>query len=209
MNILDSQVEHQLTQQLQWLEQQVQQFTSINKLPKTRWMNNSDYFNSSCFYCQSDDIKDYVKEVANNLNKLKQARHQQQAEYLAERLTEQFSCFRNLFQSLDINQKNALYNKRKFSQVKSNQLQRVKQLAKQATQSSQELYAELSKLQEYERRLQEMVEEKQRQLSSYSGNKHRAEYQQQVLTTQQRLGRCRQAISKTEEQIQKLDNRNL
>ena len=36
----------------------------------------------------------------------------------------------------------------------------------------------------------------------------RQEYQQDVLTYQQRLGRCRQALSKVEEQIQQLDDNN-
>lgn len=163
------------------------------------WFNRSDLIFSSCFYAQSDDIQEYLDELEININKLSTVRHQVQSEYLSERITEQFACLKSLLNSVSLSKKH------KQQRPKPSYVQQVKTLSKKVNQGSQELYAELSKLQEYERRLVEMVEQKQLQLSSYKGNKLKGDYQQQVLLTQQRLGRCRQAISKVEEDIQRLD----
>ena len=195
-----------MSQQIEQLNAQFQDLvTRINQSPleKQDWFNKNDLFHSSCFYCQSDDINDYLSELKSNISKLSNLTDNDYLSFLSEKVTEQFSCFRNLLNSLSISKKAKQY---KHSHQK--RLAQVKQLNRKVNHSSQELYTELSKLQEFERRLLDMVDEKQRQLSTYSGNKFKNDYQQQVLVTQQRLGRCRQAISKVEEQIQNLDRQS-
>ena len=172
-------------------------------LNQKSWFNASEFFNAGCFACHSEELKDYLSELEQQINKLKAVSSIQYAEHLTITITEQFSCFRSLLNSFSVNEKHKSYKAKNRTR-----LQKVKSLTRQVTQSSQELYQELSQLQDYERRLLEMVNNKQQTLNQYSGQKHKNEYQQQVLLTQQRLGRCRQAISKVEEQIQRLDNRD-
>lgn len=171
-----------------------------------QWFKASDVFNSSYFYTKSDELKDYIKELENNVNRLATVNDTTHAEYLTERISVQFTCLKNFYNSSYLSKKYTSQNKQLFSKVN-----RVKQMAAKATQSSQELYQELSKLQEYERRLLDMVTEKQSMLNQAQqgriSNTQKTELQNQVLVTQQRLGRCRKAISGVEEQIQRLDTR--
>lgn len=171
-----------------------------------QWFKASDVFNSSHFYTKSDELKDYIKELENNVNRLATVNDTTHAEYLTERISVQFTCLKNFYNSSYLSKKYSSQNKQLFSKVN-----RVKQMAAKATQSSQELYQELSKLQEYERRLLDMVTEKQSMLNQAQqgriSNTQKTELQNQVLVTQQRLGRCRKAISGVEEQIQRLDTR--
>lgn len=171
-----------------------------------QWFKASDVFNSSYFYTKSDELKDYIKELENNVNRLATVNDTTHAEYLTERISVQFTCLKNFYNSSYLSKKYTSQNKQLFSKVN-----RVKQMAAKATQSSQELYQELSKLQEFERRLLDMVTEKQSMLNQAQqgriSNTQKTELQNQVLVTQQRLGRCRKAISGVEEQIQRLDTR--
>jgi len=170
---------------------------------KGNWFNAQDLILSNAFHCRSEEVSPYLKELENNIRHLDLISNLEHAEYLSQTIRDQFACLRNLSNSQNVNQKHMAYR-----QKSKRQLQQVKSLSKRANQSSQELYQELSKLQEFERRLLEMVNDKQAELNKYQGQKLRQDLQTQVLLTQQRLGRCRQAISKVEEQIQALDNRN-
>lgn len=170
------------------------------KINQENWFNHSDFFHSDAFKTKSNELADYFSELNADIQKLEKISEPSYVEFLAEKITQEFACLKALLNARNLDAKNKAYNKQKRSQV-----QKVKQFAKKITKSSQSLYQELSKLQEYERRLLDMVTERQQQLNQYQGEKHRSEYQQQVLTYQQRLGRCRQAISKVEEQIQQLD----
>lgn len=187
---------HSLEAQFQVLVTQFEQL----KLNQENWFNHSDFFNSTAFYTKSDELSDYFNELKSDIDKLSRITDTTHIEFLADKITQEFACFKALLNAKYLDAKNSAYKKQQFSK-----LQKVKQFTKTITQSSQSLYQELSKLQEYERRLLDMVTERQQQLNQYQGQKHKAEYQQQVLTYQQRLGRCRQAISKVEEQIQQLD----
>ncbi len=199
---MNSQVD-QLALQFEKLKQQIAGL----KLNSQQWFANSDIFRSSGFATQSEEINDYLAELQATIQKLNVSTDQQHVSYLSERVMQQFACLKGLAQSSEINVKNSQYNKNKRRHINKH-LSQVKHIASQASQSSQELYSELSKLQEYERRLLDMVSQSQQQLSSYQGANNRASLQQQVLTNQQRLGRCRQALSKVEESIQKLDDNN-
>lgn len=172
------------------------------KLMQQNWFSASDVFNSSSFYTKSEELDDYLTEIQNNITRLESVTEQSHAEYLTERIAAQFSCFKNFTNSSYLSTKYSNQNKKHFSKVN-----RVKQMAARVTQSAQTLYQELSKLQEYERRLLDMVAEKQAQLQ-HANASNRSELQNAVLLTQQRLGRCRQALSGVEEQIQALDKQS-
>lgn len=189
----------QLLIQLQDLESALQS----SPIDEENWFNRSDLFVSSAFYTKSSELSDYIQELKGNISKLDKLHEQAYLEFLADKVTQQFACLKSLLNSAPVQSKDKVYRSRQRSKV-----QQAKQFAKNANQSSQDLYSELSKLQEYERRLQEMVTERQQKLHNYQGSTNRQEYQQEVLTYQRRLGRCRQALSKVEEQIQKLDEKN-
>lgn len=179
-----------------------EQINGLN-LNSRQWFANSDIFRSSGFATHSEDINDYLVELTATINKLAKMTDEQHITYLSERITQQFTCIKGLVKSNEINLKNSQYSKDRIRNFN-----KVKQFTVKASQSSQELYTELSKLQEFERRLLDKVNQSQQQLSMYKGNANRMTLQQDVLTNQQRLGRCRQALSKIEESIQKLDNNN-
>ncbi|MDU0114168.1 primosomal replication protein PriC [Psychrosphaera aquimarina] len=190
---------NQLNTQFQMLEQSIKGL----KLSSKQWFANSEIFRSSGFSTHSDDIDDYLIELKTTIDKLASVNNEQHVSYLSERVTQQFSCLKRFVKSNDINVRNNQYSKDRIRN-----LNKTKQFTLQASQSSQELYAELSKLQEFERRLLDKVNLSQQQLTMYKGMSNRPALQQEVLTNQQRLGRCRQALSKVEESIQKLDNNN-
>ena len=189
----------QLFAKLQELEAALESSVIDNE----NWFNRSDVFVSSAFYTKSNELPDYIKELKDNIAKLDKLNEQAYLEFLADKVAQQFACLKSLLNSASLNNKDKTYRYHKKSKI-----QQAKQFTKKISQSSQELYSELSKLQEYERRLQEMVAERQQKLHQYQGSTKKQEYQQDVLTYQQRLGRCRQALSKIEEQIQQLDDNN-
>lgn len=196
---------NQVTANTQTLLIQLQQLESAfeqSAIDQENWFNRSDVFISSAFYTKSNELADYFSELKGNISKLERLKEPAYLEFLADKVTQQFACLKSLLNSAQIDGK-----ERKYKQKHKARIQQTKQFAKRVTQSSQSLYAELSQLQEFERRLLDMVSERQQRLHQYQGTKHRQEYQQEVLTYQQRLGRCRQAISKVEEQIQKLDDK--
>ncbi len=188
-----------LLQQLQQLESALQ----ASAIDDENWFNRSDVFVSSAFHTQSNELSDYISEIQENISKLTKLNETEYVEYLADRVTQQFACLKSLLNSVTVQSKD-----KKYKQIHRAKKQQAKQFANKVTQSSQTLYAELSQLQEYERRLLDMVAEKQQRLNQYQGANLKQQYQQDVLICQQRLGRCRQALSKVEEQIQKLDERN-
>lgn len=182
--------------------QQIEIAFEQSAIDQENWFNRSDVFISSAFYTKSNELTDYFAELRDNINKLTRLKEPEYLEFLADKVMQQFACLKSLHNSAQVDTK-----ERKYKQRHKARMQQTKQFANRVTQSSQSLYAELSQLQEYERRLLDMVSERQQRLHQYQGTKHKQEYQQQVLTYQQRLGRCRQALSKVEEQIQKLDDK--
>lgn len=175
---------------------------SLLNIEPEQWFSRQDIFNSSIFNTHSDDINDYLVELKRNIDKLMRIQDTQYAGYIAETITQQFSALKQLAHAVSVNDSAKQYQK-----SHRQQLQNVKKLQQQAYRPIQSLYAELSELKEFERRLIDMVSDKQALLhKAEQNNKH--ELQQQVLTTQQRLGRCRQAISQVEEQIQQLESQN-
>ena len=72
-------------------------------------------------------------------------------------------------------------------------------MAKKIMTSSHELYKKLSEYHEFERRLVAMLNEKNLQINKTNNTQ---QHTQDILTLHQRLGRCRQAISKVEREIE-------
>ncbi|OKY25348.1 MULTISPECIES: primosomal replication protein PriC [Thalassotalea] len=90
--------------------------------------------------------------------------------------------------------------------TQKNRAKYFKKAAKQVLNTSHHLHQKLAETHEFERRLMEMLELKEIEL--HNANKTtQTSLSQQVLTLHQRLGRCRQAISKIERQIEMSEKR--
>ena len=90
--------------------------------------------------------------------------------------------------------------------LNANKQRSYKKAAQKLFQPIQNLYSQLSETIEFERRLLVMLAEKQAILSSSPPNK-KVQATDDVLIVHQRLGRCRQAISKIERQIETQEKR--
>lgn len=173
-----------LQQQLQQLKQQA---SDIDAQPTSGKLQN--WFDTNVFSCRSSELSDYVKEAQRNLQHVKQPHLSDVARLRAvQHLAEQVSALTRAFRNVDV--------RRKIRSSKSS----VKAVVQQVSASSQQLYQQLSDIQEFERRLQDMITLASRD-STDSGV-------QRTLALHARLGRCRQALSDIERQIQNLERRN-
>lgn len=145
-----------------------------------------DWFQTDLFSCHSPYLTDYVDEALQQLKRLELYNSGQQAvstehqQRLAERIAAQCNALTRAFANSQT-RKNFKVGKRKAQKV-----------LQQITQSSRDLYQQLSQYKEFEQRLEDMLRLAQQQ-------NHEV---QQQLALQARLGRCRRAISEVEQQIQ-------
>lgn len=173
-----------LAEQLKTLQQQAQQIDASNSAGKPQ-----NWFDSTLFSCRSIALADYVAEAQRNLLALRQAQHSEAGRLrLVQHLSAQTSALTQAFRNVDIRQKN--YRKG----------QKVKAALSRINASSQQLYQQLSDIQEFERRLLDMIHLAQRDTSP--------DAVQRALALHARLGRCRKALSETERQIQDLERRS-
>jgi primosomal replication protein N'' len=148
-----------------------------------------NWFDSTLFSCRSPELTDYVLEAQRNLTHLQQHSLSDGARLrLVQRLSEQTAALTQAFRNVDVRQKNT---------AKSAKLKAV---VEKINASGQQLYQQLSETQEFERRLLDMIT-----LASRDNSGHAV---QRTLALHARLGRCRQALSEIERQIQDLERRN-
>ncbi|MCC5851606.1 MAG: primosomal replication protein [Alkalimonas sp.] len=172
---------HELRARLDQLRQQALQ---LDKTPMAG--KPIDWFQSELFSCHSPFLTDYVDEALQQLTRLQHFQSGQQhvsAEQqhrLAERIAAQCHALTRAFANHQT--------RRSFKVGK----RKTQQLVQQITQSSRDLYQQLSQYKEFEQRLQDMLRLAQQQNQPV----------QQQLALQARLGRCRRAISDVEQQIQ-------
>lgn len=157
-----------------------------SQLDRQRGEHHQPLFDQTLFHCQARLLVPCVKEAESTYHTL--AREQEsgrlttlRAEYLSEQLLAQISA---------IQRELATYGLRNSEPKHRNHYRKPINV----------LYQELAQHQEWERRLQDMVREKEQQLSLA------APYQQQdaqkaLIATEQRLARCQQAKLKLEKQI--------
>lgn len=94
------------------------------------------------------------------------------------------------------------------NQAKHQKQQFFKRKAQAVISSTQSLHQKLAETRGFERRLEAMLAEKQIELKHCSP-KQSETVQQYILALHQRLGRCRQALSKLERQIEMQEKRTL
>ena len=184
---------------LQALEQQLRKLTQQAKAidsKQSNWQQKA-WFDSDLFQSHSPLLTDYVLEAEAMLKRLKLSTEQgsASAQALAAKLSSQIQALSRAFQTRDLRYVPGKTKKRTASASASEQAQ---VMVGQLRRSTSELYQQLSEYQGYERRLLDMLELEQRQLSGGSADTSA----DRVLAIHARLGRCRKAISELEVEIQ-------
>jgi primosomal replication protein N'' len=204
-----------LTEILMRLAVQAKQIDTNNTQNKShRLIENNNLFSPALFFSQSDRYLPYVQEVERRLaefTRLVVANKIELSRALLAHLEQQISAISNALQanstihqaaklSFDANKKV------RIKKAKAKQANKYRDLAKQLVLSSHQLYQKLTEHHEFERRLMDMLIEKERQ--RLECKKHESEKLSiEVLTLHQRLGRCRKAISIIERDIELAEKR--
>lgn len=183
---------------LEQLNQQAILVDQQNKQKKShKIVQENDIFSEALFLTHSDLFQPYIAEVKNKTNELSRLLSANKNTLAHSRLLlieQQISALRNALNSND-----ALH-KEPEQRLVAIKARRYKKAAQAVMQSSHNLHKKLNETFEFERRLVEMIEtrEVQRHQASVKNSKQLSE---EVLALHQRLGRCRQAISKLEREI--------
>ena len=172
-----------------------------NSKNAVRFADKPPLFSEYVFHSKSEFFSPYVNEIEHNINELKlllAANKKALSFELLSQIEKQIVCLNTALTSPDI--------LKKYKQAKQEHSKKLynKHLVKKVISSSAQLYQELADNHEFERRLMEMLKLKEQELA----NSQLADNQMisaAVLTLHQRLGRCRQAISKVERQIELLE----
>ncbi len=177
---------------------------SNSKLKAHSLLQDSPMFSVNLFNTNSDLFTDYVIEIKSKtaqLSRLIKNKNEELSKYQIELIEKQISSLHNAFHS------NKNIHDEAQNRLNAMASRRYKKAVKAVIQPSQNLYQNLSEHHEFERRLLQMLQDKEQervQASNATFNK----LSQDVLTLHQRLGRCRQAISKIEADIVKFESRN-
>ncbi len=169
------------------LSTQLEQLAAQAKaLDHQRGENHKALFDERLFRCQARLLLPCVQEATVTLQTLTHEIESEyltpaRAEYLSERLLAQLG---------------AIYRELSTVKIRGQEVKHSSYYRKPINT----LYQELAQHQEWTRRLQEMVLEKQQQLNQTFGEQ-RTQVQKQLLHTEQRLERCIAAMNKLENQI--------
>jgi primosomal replication protein N'' len=196
------------------IEKQAKQLDLANEsLPAHRSIAEQSLFAVTLFTTVSDKYFDYVKETrrkTNSLEKLLQAKQTELASALLSQIEQQILSLKTALQANTALHANSQYqlNKRHYKkQHYSQQADRYKKATQAIIQPSQNLYQKLAEHHEFERRLATMIAEREYKRTD-SNHKNSQVITQEILKLHQRLGRCRQAISQIEREIELLEKDN-
>lgn len=174
---------------------------SNNKAHKL--LENDRLFSSNLFKTNSDKFYPYIIEAEKGLDELVfclQHNKQEFSQALLETIEQQLNALFNATSANKVMHSEAKVRQQKLTQIK------YKNIAKKMMLSSHQLYQKLSEYNEFERRLLDMLNTKKNELASAQKSQ---QLTNDVLTLHQRLGRCRQAISKVERDIETTEKANL
>lgn len=175
--------------------QKVDELTLNHKANKQ--LADKALFSPNLFSCQSDKLTPYFHETKKQLNSLSftlEHKKDDISHLLIERIEQQITAIYNAIQANNARLSQA-------SQLDWQKKLRYKNAVKKVVQSSHDMHQQLAEYHEFERRLTIMVNEKNLQLQQSNKNNTK-NISNEVLAIHQRLGRCRQAISKLEREIE-------
>ena len=193
----------------------------INSQNKShRLIENNNLFSDHLFSAQSDKLSDYSTEIKKKLidfSKLysKDDRCEVKiglAKAALAHIEQQLSALLIAIKSNSVIHKAAKINDHATNSVRKKYFNNInmqnsthKKLAKTILHSSHQLHTKLTEHQEFERRLINMISEREKHLQK---NNSSASLNNEVLALHQRLGRCRKAIYVIEVDIAKINKQD-
>jgi len=184
------------------------------QLKAHRLIENNNLFSSTLFVSQSDQFGPYVKEIRRKtveFSRLVTANKVELSKLLLEQIEQQISAISNALQSNSVMHQAAKLsfdanNKVRIKKAKAKQASKYSALTKNIMQSSHQLYQKLAEHHEFERRLMDMITEREAARTNSKQGKSE-KLSAEVLALHQRLGRCRRAISNIEREIELAEKR--
>ncbi len=167
-------------------------------------LTDNALFSETLFVTHSDKFYAYVKEIERKVNELDRLIAAGQTVIAFNQLPlieQQITSLVNAF-----NANNSMHNEAQ-NRLNAFKTRRFKKAAKAVMSSSHELHQKLAETREFERRLAEMIADRERQRTNNSQAVTQQKLATEILTLHQRLGRCRQAISKIERDIELSEKR--
>ena len=210
---------------LEHLSEQAKRIDQLNAKNKSHYLiENNNLFSKHLFSTESDKFSPYTKEVTKRLNEFSRlydssTNNINKAEFALsslQRIEEQISALMKAIQANQTMHQAAQvsFAARKKVRVKSAQVKQLQQndiynkMARNVLLSSHQLHQQLIEHHEFERRLMEMISEREQQrMRSRASNIDKLS--QEVLALHQRLGRCRKAISAIEQKIKLAEKKSL
>lgn len=200
---------------LQDLDTKAMQIDIQNTQLKThRLIENNNLFSSTLFVSQSDQFRPYIKEVQRRLSDFSRLASTNKiglSKVLLQQIEQQISAISNALQSNSVMHQAAKISsdanyKVRTKKAKKTQASKYAALTKNIMQSSHQLYQKLTEHHEFERRLMDMLAEREiaRTKCKIQDNDRLSA---EVLALHQRLGRCRRAISTIERDIEQAEKR--
>lgn len=200
---------------LETLDAKAKQTDARNTQVKAhRLLENNNLFSLTLFASQSDQFQPYIKEVQRRISefsRLVNANKIALSKVLLQQIEQQISAISNALQSNSVMHQAAKLsydanNKVRIKNAKVKQANKYSELTKSIMLNSHQLYQKLTEHHEFERRLMDMVAEKEL-LRSNCKSHESAKLATEVLALHQRLGRCRKAISTIERDIELAEKR--
>jgi len=184
------------------------------QLKAHRLIENNNLFSSTLFVSQSDQFGPYIRETQRRISEFSRlvvANKIDLSKVLLLQIEQQISAIANALQSNSVMHQAAKLsfdanNKVRIKKAKVKQAGKLRELTKNIVLSSHQLYQKLTEHHEFERRLMDMVNERENarlKCKNHESEKLSAE----VLALHQRLGRCRRAISTIERDIERAEKR--
>lgn len=198
-----------LSELLKALDAKAKQTDLNNTQLKThRLIENNNLFSSTLFSSQSDQFSPYITEIKRKItefSRLVATNKVSLSKVLLLQIEQQVAAISNALKSNSVMHQAAKLsfdanNKVRIKNAKIKQISKYSEITKNIMLNSHQLYQKLAEHHEFERRLMDMVSEREstRMQSKY----HEAEkLSAEVLALHQRLGRCRRAISTIERDI--------
>ncbi|MGV2873363.1 primosomal replication protein PriC [Colwellia sp. E150_009] len=199
-----------LSQLIKTLDAKAKQIDEHNtQLKVHRLIENNNLFSSTLFTSQSDQFSPYIIEIKRKItefSRLVVANKVELSKVLLQHIEQQISAISNALHSNSVMHQAAKLSfdanhKVRIKKAKLKQANKYSEITKKIMLNSHQLYQKLAEHHEFERRLMDMLAE--REIARVQCKKHEADkLSAEVLALHQRLGRCRKAISAIERDIE-------
>ncbi|EMH9751869.1 primosomal replication protein PriC [Proteus mirabilis] len=146
-------------------------------------------FDTALFHHRSDSLGGYMQQIRDNFTQLitsVEAQRSQQVKFLATQILQQIEALtRELSTQTLRKQENQLSQRKK----------------------SVDLYQKLAQHQDYERRLQSMIQDRELALTQAQGFVRQQELQKEIAALENRLARCKSALVSIEKSIERQEDK--